>query len=381
MKMKQFSLEPFFPAPIAGRQSAGTRRHQGIPGIEILPSGRLFAVWYGGEIAGEGPGNYVVLAVSTDCGRSWREIQVVAPPASAAASERAFDSTLWLDPAGRLWWFWSQCVAPKLWDIFDGRHGVWASVCDAPDTDSPAWSTPRRIAEGVMMNKPELLADGGWALPTALWSLYPEKIPAEYRPLAYPNLSVSHDNGASFELVTGADVPERWIDEHMMIERQDGSWWLLVRTHYGIGQAFSSDRGKSWHDIGDSGLGGPNSRFAVRRLKSGRLLLVNHQSPLPLPGEKRQTWGGAREKLTAWLSDDDGRSWYGRMMIDERPGVSYPDFTEGSDGFVYCIYDHERLERGEILLARFTEEDVAAGSFVTPGGFTRGVVSAFPAKK
>lgn len=47
-------------------------------------------------------------------------------------------------------------------------------------------------------------------------------------------------------------------------------------------------------------------------------------------------------------------------------GVSYPDFTEGSDGFVYCIYDHERLERGEILLARFTEEDVAAGSFVTP---------------
>ena len=57
MKMKQFSLEPFFPAPIAGQQSAGTRRHQGIPGIEILPSGRLFAVWYGGEIAGEGPGN------------------------------------------------------------------------------------------------------------------------------------------------------------------------------------------------------------------------------------------------------------------------------------------------------------------------------------
>lgn len=158
-------------------------------------------------------------------------------------------------------------------------------------------------------------ADG--RLPTALWSLYPEKIPAEYRPLAYPNLSVSHDNGASFELVTGADVPERWFDEHMMIERKDGSWWLLVRTHYGIGQAFSSDRGKSWHDIGDSGLGGPNSRFAVRRLKSGRLLLVNHQSPLPLPGEKRQTWR-AREKLTAWLSDDDGRSWYGQMMIDER---------------------------------------------------------------
>lgn len=377
--MTQFSLKPFIPAPISEKQAIETRRHQGIPSIEILPSGRLFAVWYGGEIVGEGPGNYVVLATSTDYGLNWREIQVVAPPPSVSASERAFDSTLWLDPTGRLWWFWAQCESHKIGDIFDGRSGVWAAVCEVPDTDSPVWSMPKRIAEGVMMNKPELLADGGWALPTALWAIYPEKLTEEYRSIAYSNLSVTHDNGKNFELIIGADIPNRWFDEHMMIERKDGSWRLLVRTEYGIGQAFSKDQGKSWYNVGDSGLGGPCSRFAVRRLKSGRLLLVNHQSPLPLPGEK--LWDGVRDKLTAWLSDDDGASWFGRMMIDERSSVSYPDFTEGNDGFIYCIYDHDQLERGEILLARFTEADVAAGSFVTPGGFTRGIVSAFPAKK
>ena len=377
--MKQFSLDPFIPAPISEQQSVETRHHQGIPSIEILPSGRLFAVWYGGELPGEGPGNYVVLTTSTDYGHSWQEIQVVAPPPSVADSERAFDSTLWLDPAGRLWWFWGQCVSRKLWEVFDGRNGVWAAVCDAPDTDSPVWSTPRRIAEGLMMNKPELLSDGGWAVPTSLMAVYPEKISNEYRSMAYSNLSITRNNGEKFELIIGPDIPDRSFDENIIIERKDGSWWMLVRTHYGIGQAFSRDHGKSWYDVGDSGLGGPCSRFALRRLKSGRLLLVNHKSPLMLPGEKCN--GGLRDKLTAWLSDDDGKSWYGRMMIDERSGVSYPDFTEGNDGFIYCIYDHERIAHGEILLARFTEKDVTAGSFVTPGGFTRGIISAIPIKK
>ena len=166
----------------------------------------------------------------------------------------------------------------------------------------------------------------------------------------------------------------------MLVEQRNGVWHAFVRTHYGIGQAFSDDRGRTWRDIGDSGLGGPNSRFAVRRLKTGDLLLVNHQFPVTLPEEKRSGWG-CREKLTAWLSRDDGVSWQGRLLLDERPGVSYPDFVEGGDGFLYCIYDHDRCGRGEILLARFTAQDVLAGEFITPGGFQRGLVSAFPMKK
>ncbi len=376
--MKKFALSPFRPAPITEQQAVSTRRHQGIPGVEVLSSGRLFAVWYGGELNTEGPGNYVVLATSTDGGLSWKEIQVVAP--DDPVSERAFDATLWLDPQGRLWWIWAQCVTAKGGDIFDGRSGVWVSVCDSPDTDSPVWDEPRRIAEGVMMNKPTVLADGGWAFPTALWALWPEKVLPEYAAISRSNLSVTRDGGKTFELVVGPDVPERCFDEHMLIEEKSGAWRVLVRTNYGIGQGFSDDGGKSWRDVGDSGLGGPNSRFAIRRLNSGKLLLVNHQVPLPLPNEKRFDWR-CREKLAAWLSDDDGKSWYGRLMLDERPGVSYPDFAEGPDGFVYCIYDRERVNRGEILLARFSEADVAAGTFVTPGSYCRGVVNAFPVKK
>ena len=375
--MKRYSLDPFLPAAITEKESISTRRHQGIPGIERLDSGRLFATWYGGELNGEGPGNYVILATSADNGLSWKEIQVVAP---TSGDERAYDPALWLDPDGKLWWSWNQCVTTGIWDVFDGRSGVWVAVCDDPDTDSPVWSTPRRIAEGVMMKKPTVLSDGSWAFPTALWGVFPEKLSPEYASIARSNFSVTRDKGKTFELVVGPDVPDRCFDEHILLEQRDGVWRAFVRTHYGIGQAFSDDRGRTWRDVGDSGLGGPNSRFAVRRLKSGNLLLVNHQFPVTLPGEKRSVWG-CREKLTAWLSRDDGASWQGRLVLDERPGVSYPDFVEGGDGFLYCIYDRDRCGRGEILLARFTEQDVQAGEFITPGGFQRGLVSAFPMKK
>ncbi|MBR0460064.1 MAG: exo-alpha-sialidase [Victivallales bacterium] len=130
------------PRTIGASEAPSTRKHQGIPGVERLSSGRLFAVYYTGTLQGEGPGNYVVLSTSTDDGRSWREIQVVGPQGDDALNQRAFDSTLWLDPSGRLWWFWSQAYSNGLWDN-TAPGNVWASICDAPDTDSPQWSSPR----------------------------------------------------------------------------------------------------------------------------------------------------------------------------------------------------------------------------------------------
>ena len=39
------------------------------------------------------------------------------------------------------------------------------------------------------------------------------------------------------------------------------------------------------------------------------------------------------------------------------------------------VHDHERLVRGQILLSRFTEKDVASGELVTPGAFRLMTVS------
>ena len=67
----------------------------------------------------------------------------------------------------------------------------------------------------------------------------------------------------------------------------------------------------------------------------------------------------------AYLSDDDGKSWYGGLVLDERKGVSYPDGVEAGNGKIYMIYDRGRETDREILMAIFAEEDIKQGKCVT----------------
>ncbi len=350
-------------APGARHMTPG-RGYQGIPGIERAPGGRLWATWYSGGKT-EGPENFVLLVTSADNGATWSEpVAVIDPPGNV----RAYDPVLWRDPLGRLWWFWAQSYSPGDNLIHDGRAGVWGVYTEDPSAEHPVFSAPVRIANGVMMNKPIALSSGEWALPTAVWECVDPKLD-ELKSERFSNMTISADNGQSFGLQGSADIPQRCFDEHIIVELKDGRLWMLVRTNYGIGQSFSADQGKTWSPGADSKLGGPNSRFFIRRLLSGKLLLVNHGDITPAEALKLcnagKTWRN-RSCLTAYLSDDDGRTWKGGLLLDERDGVSYPDGTQDQSGVIKIIYDHERYKRGDILMASFTEEDVMAGKCVSP---------------
>ena len=212
---------------------------------------------------------------------------------------------------------------------------------------------PRRIADGIMMNKPIVTRDGSWLLCCALW----EGFPSEYNDLPeerFPNVVRSADGGETFWKIGHADWPDRLIDEPMAAELSDGRVWMLIRGKKEIGQSFSSDGGFTWSPGEDSRLGGPGSRFCLRRLKSGRLLLVNHYNYT------------GRNNLTAMLSEDDGRSRKGFLTLDGRDDVSYPDAAETADGRILIVYDRKRYAEKEILLAAVTEADILEGRPVSP---------------
>ena len=128
---------------------------------------------------------------------------------------------------------------------------------------------------------------------------------------------------------------------------------MLVRTTYGIGEAVSRDRGKTWSALSPSAIQHTTARFFIRRLRSDNLVLVKH-GPL-----NRRT---KRSHLTAYVSKDDGRTWLGGLLLDERDGISYPDGQQRSDGSISIIYDPSRTIDREILMARFQEEDVVAAN-------------------
>src|SRR5262249_12087300 len=55
------------------------RKFQGIPGVERAANGRLWVTWYTGDTR-EGPQNYVLLATSSDDGKTWSAPSLVIDP-------------------------------------------------------------------------------------------------------------------------------------------------------------------------------------------------------------------------------------------------------------------------------------------------------------
>ena len=331
---------PQHAGPPLPQHAATNRAHQGIPSIAVSSGGRLWATWYAGVTPGEDQNNYVVLSTSGDNGKTWKEVLVVDP--DAAGPRRTFDPELWLAPDGKVRWFWADRVGGDT-----KTDGLWMMELAEPDSEQGACRPPVCIAQGVMMCKPIVLSSGEWALPVCTW--YTEQS---------SKMVVSSDAGKTWTFRGGATIPKeaRTFDEHMFIERRDHSIWLLSRTKYGIGESASTDGGKTWPELQPSTLAHPSARFFISRLNSGNLLLVKH-------GPVAQKTG--RSHLTAFISGDDGKTWGGGLMLDERNGVSYPDGQQTPDGLIRIIYDFDRLNERLILVASFREEDAAAGKPIT----------------
>ena len=253
---------PEHAGPPLPRQAVTNRAFTGISSMAVAPNGRLWATWYAGKTPGEDHNNYVVLTTSGDGGATWKELLIVDP--DGEGPRRTFDPELWISPDGKLRWFWCDRQMPYNNVETDA---LWMIVVDDPTSESSKWHPPVYVAQGVMMCKPLVLSTGEWALPVCTW--FSENS---------SKMVVSSDQGKSWTVRGGATMPkkDRCFDEHMFIERKDGSIKVYSRTRYGIAEATSTDRGKTWTDLTPSPIMHPSARFFIRRLASGNILLVKH---------------------------------------------------------------------------------------------------------
>ena len=336
-------------------------------GMDRTPRGRIWGCWTG---RGDSPNDYFILATSDDGGNTWSKPRLVIDPSDppGVPPRRSLVGNLWTDPTGRLWLFFDQSVGQ-----FDGRDGDWYITCDQPDAAEPVWSKPVRFADGCTLNKPTVLKNGDWLLPVSLWDrgkISPAELKEAHHELDGQRMAhvyASTDQGRTWRRRGGVAFPRPQFDEHMIVELRDGRLWMLARTSDGIAESFSRDQGRTWSAPQPSLFKHPSARFHIRRLASGRLLLVKH-------GQIDERTAG-RSHLRAFLSDDDGKTWRGGLLLDERTGVSYPDGFQAPDGWIHILYDHNRKTDGEILMARFREEDVLAGEFKSRGAQARILVN------
>jgi len=337
----------------------------GVPSLAISPGGRLWVAWYSGTTPGTKietcPNAYVVVSTSGDGGKTWKEVLAIDPDASGPL--KSMDPRPWIDPQGRLWIIWHITINGVRYTHQFKK--AWAITADDSESENPTWTAPRHIADGVMLNKPIVLSTGDW-----LFTAHDRKTVD----VGLLKSVVSDDHGQSFKVRGQVEVShDLHTIEPMTVERKDGSLWMLIRTGdagrletpQGIYESVSTDRGTTWSEPKPSAIKHTASRFYIGRLQSGNLLLVKHSGidvDLATVGKRH------RRELTAFISQDDGRSWSKGLVIDERVGCTYPDAQQRPDGTIYVSWDFNRSKDQEILLTTFREEDALT---VTPEAMAR----------
>jgi hypothetical protein len=339
--------------------SRAKRTCTGVPSIAITRGGRLWVAWYAGTTPAEKielcPNAYVVVSTSGDGGRTCKEVLAIDPDGPGPL--KSMDPRPWVDPEGRLWIIWHTTINGVSHKYQYKK--AWAISADDGERETTTWSQPRYIAKGVMLNQPVVLSTGDW-----LFAVHDRKSVET----GLLKALVSEDHGRTFKVRGKFEVSHHLhAIEPMAVLRKDGSLWMLIRTGnagdmetpQGISESFSTNRGATWSPPMPSAIKHTASRFYIGRLQSGNLLLVKHSSmevDLASVGRKQ------RRELTAFISQDDGRSWSKGLVIDERIGCSYPDAQQAVDGTIYLTWDFNRSKDQEILLAPFREEDVLAAS-------------------
>ena len=332
---------------------------QGCPTLLLTPKGRLFAGWYSGGVGEPHPENYNLLIRSQDFGMTWSSPELIIR--SRDPESVAIDIQLWLDPAGRMWLFWVQrfcgesasSADPETWKTY-------AMICKDPDAERLVWSEPRLIGPGFLRNQPTVLSNGDWIL-----CAYDRSSP-------YFCYLRSSDQGVTWRKCTAGKKLSDTFEETMMLERRDHSLLMLARdVQPFLVRTVSRDlEGTVWTAGEYTLVQNASSRFHLRRLKSGRVLLIHNDS------------GKMRTDLRASLSEDDGETWTHSILLDQaespESAISYPDAVEAPDGRIFIIYDCGRMTFKEIRMAQISEKDILTGKLTDYSSYRGRIISKAP---
>ncbi|QEG02866.1 BNR/Asp-box repeat protein [Stieleria maiorica] len=363
------------------------RLFQGCPQVEISEGGRLWATWFGSNVQAERApyhnDQFSVISTSADDGKTWKEVFVFDP--SELLGGGASDPMLWKDPEGKVRFIGLRNIDFKGQDEF--ASSAWEFTMLDAENEHTEWSAPRLLGnKNISVMKPLVFPDG-----TILRSMDDFKLVGKRDKVRIRFLKEAVDGSPIF-------VSEFPIDndavfaEQMPIIRKDGSLFTFYRAKEGQKSAESFDGGRTWK------LGGYypmqfsiNTKCILKTLPSGRVLLVANDVQMKEDGGKRvyhytdengqqrelTKHKTARTRMTAYLSEDDGKTFSHKVLLCDDGQISYPSATLGKDGAIYIVYDQGRGTIGQhtIFLSKITEADILAGELVDGESFLNRIVS------
>jgi sialidase-1 len=319
-----------------------------IPALLLTAKGTLLAFCEGRKHSRSDTGHIeVVLKRSSDGGRTWSRLQVVAQDHGNTVGnpcpviERS---------TGTIWLLLTQNLGKDTErSIRDGTskdtRRVW--VTRSVD-DGQTWSKPADITRDVKDPSWTWYATGpgvGIQMKSGRLVVPCDMTEAKTRVMR-SHVIYSDDKGATWK--PGGVLGEK-TNECQVVERGDGSLLLNMRSYHGKNRravSTSKDGGLTWSKVTlDEGLIEPVCQASLisypGKIGEKPLLLFSN------PASRK------RERMTVKLSRDEGATWSAGRVLHAGP-AAYSCLAALKDGEAACLYERGRKSAYEtITLARF----------------------------
>lgn len=342
-----------------------------IPSVVVSKKGTVLAFAEGRAADADQAKNKIVLKRSTDGGKTWGKLAVVAADGDRALNnpcavvERAGGQVLLMYqsyPAG---------VGERSGKIQPGYEGdlVVRNWLVTSDDDGLTWSKPRDVTRETKREKLVTTVAGGPGVgiqlrhgghagrilmpfnegPFGLWNVY----------AAY-----SDDRGKTWKMGdvapgglidAGKGKQTSTVNEAQFVELKDGSIRFNIRRWAGKAvrkTCVSTDGGATWSKVED----------APELLDPGCMGSVLRYTDPADGGTSRILYSGPqstkRENGTVFVSYDEGKTWPVKRVLCEQ-NFAYSCLTGLPDGTIGCLYEAEGTSK--IVFARFTLDWLTEG--------------------
>lgn len=313
--------------------------------ICLLPSGDLFAVWYGGSR--EGAADAALFGARFKVGGGGWQPPVLLVDQALAESEldrqikKVGNAVVFPDPSGTLWLIYVSVT-------MGGWSGSALNFKTSRD-EGHTWSESRRFTvnpflniSSLVRNKPIHTSDGRIGVP-----VYHEFA------LKFPQmLWITPDRDGNVADYRIRNLPaEAGLIQPTLVPLDGSRVLMMLRDHSPtrrVRTAYSDDNGWTWSGTAPSDLPNPDSALDALRLPDGRILLAyNHAA-------------SGRENLKLAISADEGRTWQAGPLIEAagRREYSYPQLAVAGHGRIHLTYtwNRERIRHLEFNVAWLDRE-------------------------
>lgn len=310
---------------------------------------------------------------SSDEGRTWNSTPLFAEPANFNVSnERALLRTregvvisAWMNGAQRktpIGWRWGD--ANVSWKEFV----LPTYTCRSVD-DGKTWDTPVKLSDPwcgcihslIQMKSGRIVLVGQeiipqWRHATVMW--------------ASDDLGKSWQRGDLLDYGVGAHDHAGSI-EGSVIERKDGSLYLLLRTESGYLWEANSRDGLKWDGLKQTTIKSVTCCPQLARLADGRIALLWNAPPRHDPNSR-----SSRAELSLVFSDDETESWSKPVIVAANyvPGgrVSYPYIYERKPGELWITTMQGglrmKIDTADLLTGEISVFSPPAKATPNPGG-------------